>query len=105
MRCVFAICCARAANGQAAAALPSVAMNSRRFINCPPTDDKMLAHIITCASQQEQTVDVRFGSKADIGAPSPDVRFTPKSGHPAPAISGGAGLEHPSGSVTPHSNL
>jgi len=25
--------------------------------------------------------DVRFGSKADIEAPSPDVRFTPKSGH------------------------
>jgi hypothetical protein len=25
--------------------------------------------------------DVRFGSKADIQAPSSDVRFTPKSGH------------------------
>jgi hypothetical protein len=23
----------------------------------------------------------RYGSKADIGAPSADVRFTPKSGH------------------------
>jgi len=26
-------------------------------------------------------VRVRFGSKADIQAPSSDVRFTPKSGH------------------------
>ena len=25
--------------------------------------------------------DVRFGSKADIKAPPPNVRFTPKSGH------------------------
>src|SRR5215831_19581137 len=25
--------------------------------------------------------DVRFGSKADIEAPPPDVRFTPNSGH------------------------
>jgi hypothetical protein len=25
--------------------------------------------------------NVRFGSKADIEAPPPDVRFTPKSGH------------------------
>jgi hypothetical protein len=25
--------------------------------------------------------DVRFGSEADIEAPSPNVRFTPKSGH------------------------
>jgi hypothetical protein len=25
--------------------------------------------------------NVRFGSKADIGLPAVDVRFTPKSGH------------------------
>ena len=25
--------------------------------------------------------DLRFGSKADIEVPSPNVRFTPKSGH------------------------
>ena len=25
--------------------------------------------------------DVRFGSKADIKAPPPNVRFTPESGH------------------------
>jgi hypothetical protein len=28
-----------------------------------------------------QRADVRFGSKADIGLASVDVRFTPKSGH------------------------
>jgi hypothetical protein len=25
--------------------------------------------------------DVRFGSKADVGLPAVDVRFTPESGH------------------------
>jgi hypothetical protein len=34
-----------------------------------------------CASQQNYTADVRFGSKADIEAASPDVRYSPKSGH------------------------
>src|SRR6516165_1489963 len=34
-----------------------------------------------CASQHKLVADVRFGSKADIGAPSADVRFTPNSGH------------------------
>ena len=34
-----------------------------------------------CASQQNAAADVRFGSKADIEAPPPDVRFTPESGH------------------------
>ena len=33
------------------------------------------------ASQQNESVDVRFGSKADIGVRSNDVRFTPESGH------------------------
>jgi hypothetical protein len=32
-------------------------------------------------------VDVRFGSKADIGLASVDVRFTPKSGHQLSASS------------------
>jgi hypothetical protein len=27
------------------------------------------------------STDVRFGSKADVGSASVDVRFTPKSGH------------------------
>jgi hypothetical protein len=31
-------------------------------------------------------LDVRFGSKADIGLPSVDVRFTPKSGHQLSAL-------------------
>jgi hypothetical protein len=38
-----------------------------------------------CATQQYQTPNVRFGSKADICAAKSDVRFTPnsdrKSGH------------------------
>ena len=33
------------------------------------------------ALQQNGRVDVRFGSKADVEVPAPDVRFTPKSGH------------------------
>jgi hypothetical protein len=40
----------------------------------------------SCAGQQNQLADVRFGSKADIEAPSPDVRFTPKSGHDLSAL-------------------
>jgi hypothetical protein len=33
------------------------------------------------AARQTWINDVRFGSLADIEAPSPDVRFTPESGH------------------------
>jgi hypothetical protein len=33
------------------------------------------------AQQQSLAADVRFGSKADIEASSPNVRFTPESGH------------------------
>jgi len=33
------------------------------------------------AEQQVSKSHVRFGSKADIGAPWIKVRFTPKSGH------------------------
>jgi hypothetical protein len=33
------------------------------------------------ALQQNGLADVRFGSKADVGSPLVDVRFTPKSGH------------------------
>src|SRR5215469_2833466 len=33
------------------------------------------------AWQQSSGSNVRFGSKADIGAPPINVRFTPKSGH------------------------
>src|SRR6516165_9897422 len=40
-----------------------------------------LASQCGCASQQIQVANVRFGSKADIGALLIDVRFTPKSGH------------------------
>jgi hypothetical protein len=40
---------------------------------------------VRCAAQQYQVPDVRFGSKADIGLPAIDVRFTPKSGHSSEA--------------------
>jgi hypothetical protein len=33
------------------------------------------------ALQQTRCAYVRFGSKADMGLPLIDVRFTPKSGH------------------------
>src|SRR5262249_13776825 len=35
----------------------------------------------SCASQQILTANVRFGSKADIGARPHNVCFTPESGH------------------------
>src|SRR5262249_8818837 len=35
---------------------------------------------IDCAAQQVLKVNVRFGSKADVEALSPDVRYTPESG-------------------------
>jgi hypothetical protein len=35
----------------------------------------------SCASQQIAMLDFRFGSKADIGLPPVDVRYSPKSGH------------------------
>src|SRR5262249_60397195 len=43
--------------------------------------------------------NVRFGSKADIEAPPPDVRFTPESGHcrarsPCPLLAGALPLTH-----------
>jgi hypothetical protein len=33
------------------------------------------------AQQHRFAADVAYGSKADIGLPAIDVRFTPKSGH------------------------
>jgi hypothetical protein len=38
------------------------------------------------ARQQSQAADVRFGSKADIGLPVIDVRYSPKSGHQLSAL-------------------
>jgi len=37
-------------------------------------------------AQPKAAADVRFGSKADIEAPSSDVRFTPKNGHQVRAL-------------------
>jgi hypothetical protein len=36
---------------------------------------------LCCAAQQFSDLDVRFGSKADIGRRLGNVRFTPESGH------------------------
>jgi hypothetical protein len=43
IRFIFAGCCARAASGHAAAALPTRPMNSRRLMLGPPDDDTLSA--------------------------------------------------------------
>jgi len=55
-------------------------MNFCRLIGFPLRSNMFLGGAV-CASQQNSGADVRFGSKADIGARPSDVRFTPKSGH------------------------
>jgi hypothetical protein len=44
-------------------------------------DDSFVGMTFLLAVQIRGAANVRFGSKADIEAASPDVRFTPKSGH------------------------
>jgi hypothetical protein len=78
MRCVFAVCYARAASGQAAAT-PQNVMNSRRLIGAPEAENEPI--LSTKPGRLEAAADVRFGSKADIAPVKCDVRFTPKSGH------------------------
>ena len=87
IRCIFSGC-ARAAIGQAAAALPRSAMNSRRLMASPaPTTTsgvKTISHLDQklCSSLHPKgAAHVRFGSLADIEARPRDVRFTSKSGH------------------------
>ena len=62
------------------------------------------------AQQQSWAAYVRFGSKADIEAPPPDVRFTPESGHQLSALGCPLGFDderrHPypmpsAGTITP----
>ena len=65
-------CCARAANGHAAAALPRRVMNSRRCM-CPRVTQGMKASTFA-------KPNVRFGSKADIRTAKSHVRFSPESG-------------------------
>src|SRR5262249_31869940 len=72
-------CCARAANGQAAATPPRRVMTSRRRIASPGAQDKA-SYRLRLAHRKEPT-DVRFGSKADMCSAKRHVRFTPKSGH------------------------
>jgi hypothetical protein len=71
----------RAASGQAAAALPSSAMNFRRLMSLPMHQTE-LYHIewdLCCASQQTWPLDFRSGSQADISLRPTNVRFTPKA--------------------------
>src|SRR5262249_55397492 len=77
-------CCARAANGQAAATPPRRVMTSRRRIATPEAEERAIVTIKS--SVQEGVIDVRFGSKADIGASPINVRFTPKSRHSLPRL-------------------
>jgi hypothetical protein len=58
-------------------------MNSRRRIASPQGSKQGIVAGQTGRLEVVKTAlsDVRFGSKADIQAPSSDVRFTPKSGH------------------------
>src|SRR6516165_4274358 len=98
MRQTFAACCARATSGQAAADPTIPLIKSRRCIASPkayllaPTvaqKDWITAGILIArnwlsdcfAKQQFVGSNVRFGSKADIGARPVNVCFTPKSGH------------------------
>jgi hypothetical protein len=87
-------CCARAASSQAAADPAITVMKSRRRIALPkagttPTWTQLQQGFAAAgmgsaryfAWQQSSGPNVRFGSKADIGSASVDVRFTPESGH------------------------
>src|SRR6516164_4254185 len=87
MRRMRSLCCARAASGHAAAP-PTSVMNSRRLIASPQGSEQGIVAGQTGRLEVDKTAlgDVRFGSKADIEAPPPDVRFTPKSGHQFSAL-------------------
>jgi hypothetical protein len=69
-------CCVRATTGHTAAP-PRAAINSRRRIH--PSQGRATV-ALRFARQQSRTLDVRFGSLADIAAALPNVRFTPESG-------------------------
>src|SRR5215467_7576539 len=57
------VCCAHAASGHEAAALPTIVMNSRRLMGYPSSQGLTLAYGV-CASQQDRPTQVAFGSKA-----------------------------------------
>jgi hypothetical protein len=73
-------CCARAANGHVAAALPTILMKSRRLIASPEAQDRIVT-VCTGILEGARSADVRFGSLADICSASTHVRFTPESRH------------------------
>ena len=67
-------CCARTANGQAAAAPPISVMNSRRLIDAPEAQDQPSYRL---KPAYWKGANVRFGSKADMCGAQADVRFVP----------------------------
>ena len=75
MRRVGSGCCARVANGIAAAP-PNPAMNSRRLMSPPQERD-----IVAVQRSILEGAEVRYGSKADIQTLDCDVCFTSESGH------------------------
>jgi hypothetical protein len=65
----IAACCARAVSGQIAAAPPKSEMNSRRLTGYPSSTGSYPTMLtVHAASRQIWITNVRFGSKADIGA-------------------------------------
>src|SRR6266436_5071174 len=72
-------CCARAASGHAAAALPSSVMNSRRFMGAPLSIRGGHYHTVAeerrCASQQKLRDDVADGSIVLIKSPMRGLRL------------------------------
>ena len=60
---------------------PLVELHAHGFRNSPGQDQAKGGERLTRSSWSGMRRDVRFGSKADIGARPRHVRFTPKSGH------------------------
>jgi hypothetical protein len=84
----IADCCARAVNGQAEAAQPTNAMNSRRLIASPLARDygtKRISHIgsriVPFVTAKRAVAMSALGHKRTWSAPICDVRFTLNSGH------------------------
>jgi hypothetical protein len=72
---------ARAPNGHAAERAPRSARKSRRLSSSSRLSREIVSILSSSLKGWAATADVRLGSKADIGLPTVDVRFTPKSGH------------------------
>ena len=70
MRRIRSDCCARVANGHAAAAPPESVMNSRRL----KLDPQFWRIVTAQIARLEGANDVRFGSKADMCSAKSHVR-------------------------------